>query len=277
MKLHLHIGAHKTATTHFQNVLATNQYLYPIGYKYIPMIDFRRNVTRLIGNKMHDFKPYLDEALKDSPDVIIVSEENICGETKDIFECDYLYPRLESRLTSLVNFIKAFDEVEVWFSIRAMDTFLPSMYCEYLRHFKFKPFDKSLLGRHHEQSWIPVIQAIGLCLPKATINIIQYENYPSNLPSIINHIYKDTSGWDCLTDIRHRESFNHFAIDIYRKFNLISPKLLTSFIKLLSKTYHKDNLVGKFSPFDQNQRKLLRSMYVNDLVTITKMKNVNVF
>ena len=133
MKLHLHIGAHKTATTHFQNVLATNQYLYPIGYKYIPMTDFRRNVTRLIGNKMNDFKPYLDEAIKDSPDVIIVSEENICGETKDIFECDYLYPRLESRLTSMVNFIEAFDEVEGWFSIRAMDTFLPSMYCEYLR------------------------------------------------------------------------------------------------------------------------------------------------
>lgn len=278
MKLHLHIGAHKTATTHFQNVLEINKGLYPSGYEYIPMDEFRRNVTQPLDKGVNFCKSDFDEIFSSTPSVLIISEENISGHlNKILFNYDYLYPQLESRLTRLADFIKTFDEVEVWFSVRAMDSILPSMYCEFLRCCKFRPFEKILSGKY-EQSWMPVINTIRECLPEAKINIVQYENYTSNLPKIISHIFNNNNGWNYQLNTRHRESFSHTTIDTFRKYNLIIPKFLTrATLNYISRASSKRQIGGKFSPFSQHQKQLLQSLYASDLATIKEMENVKLF
>ena len=274
MKLHLHLGAHKTATTHFQNVLMDNNDKYPDGYQYIPMEDFRANVTPFIGSRIDQCKPYLNEIQRSSPDVLIVSEENIAGEAKDIFNYHYLYSRLEARLGNLSEAMDKFDDVEIWFSIRSMDEFLPSMYCEYLKYWKFKPFKKVFCG-DYEQSWVPVVKAITKCFPHAKINIVQYENYTTTLPIIIDQIFGNNSGWNYQLDTRYRQSFSHIAIESISKIYFILPLVFTSMVLAeMSKYAYRHQSDHKFSPFTEQEKRLLRSIFAKDVKAISGMDNV---
>lgn len=157
MKLHLHLGAHKTATTHFQNVLDENRSLYEHNAYYVSMQEFRNNVTHannfLNPSCNSEVDSYLNKLTEIEQQILIISEENIIGQTEEMYRSDCLYNSAEKRLNRLNAFISKFSDVCIWFSIRSMDTFIPSMYCEYLLHYRYKRFSE-VFSRQYAQSWI---------------------------------------------------------------------------------------------------------------------------
>ena len=176
-KLHLHLGAHKTATSHFQKVLSTNSHLFPEGFHYEPLVNTRKNLRWNANEDLLDFSvDYLNGLVSKDIDTLIISEENILGETKDIFKYRELYGGAFKRLQSIHFFFSQFDEIEIWLGIRSLDDFIPSIYTEYLRHFRFKRFSKVFQG-HVNQSWLQVVIPLIDLFSNTQINVLRYEHY----------------------------------------------------------------------------------------------------
>lgn len=277
MKLHLHLGAHKTATTHFQKVLEVNRCFYYDNISYIEMEEFRSNL-RWKGGRV-DFPScgaYLNE-IKGSCSTLVISEENLSGEAKDIYKNLFLYSEIENRLDSFRTFTQDFDEIEVWFSIRSMDSFLPSIYCESLKHWRYKKFAKVYAG-NYTQTWLPVIKSIRRVFPNARINVIRYDNYMAVLPSVIKRIFGENENWDYLEESRLRASMNHYACNLTPPgMRFIPAKISSRMLQGLSNLLNTNNLGHKFSPFNQQQVDGFLSVYEKDINVIKQMKQVFVY
>lgn len=277
MKLHLHLGAHKTATTHFQKVLEVNRHLYRPDISYVSMEEFRRNLKWKSGRV--DFEVcglYLDE-IKELNSTVIISEENLIGESTDIYKDLFLYSRLKRRVGSLAKFTQNFDEIEVWFSVRSLDSFLPSIYCEALRHHRFKKF-KTVYSQNYSQTWLRVVKSIRQVFPTARINVVRYENYVSVLPSIIMRVFGDNEGWDFLHEERPRSSMNHFACQLMPLISWgLSAKMSSRAVQGVSNLLDGNNMGYKFAPFNQVDIDKFRTIYERDIKAIKQMEQVVVY
>ena len=277
MKLHLHFGAHKTATTHFQNVLEANRELYDSNTNYICSKEIRKKL-RWSNDRVNlkASQPYLTD-IKQSSTKLIISEENLSGETKDIYRQLFLYSNLEKRLNSFKCFTKSFDEVEIWFGIRSMDGFLPSIYCESLRHWPYNKFN-NVYAKNYNQTWLPVIKRIKNIFPDSRINVIRHEHYMDNLPSIIKRIFDTNELWDYLEDERPRVSMNHYAINLMNVAHFFIPSVFfSSTVQNISDLMYKNNIGYKFTPFSQTQIDDFLDIYLKDINQIKQLDNVFVY
>lgn len=278
MKLHLHLGAHKTATTHFQRVLKENRHLYCERVKYIEMEEFRENLKWSNGKIDYDLcGKYLNQLKETSLETLVISEENLSGETKDIYKQLFLYSDIEKRLGSLSKFTQSFDQIEIWFSVRSMDGFLPSIYCESLRHWPFRKFGEVYSG-NYEQIWLPVIKEIRRAFPKVRINIVRYENYMKSLPDVIDRIFSENTQWEYLSKEKHRVGINHYACEFIKVFRFILPRNKTSkLIQYLSDFFDRHGIGYKFSPFNRSQVKKLLEVYERDVKAIGGLQDVHIY
>lgn len=282
MKLHLHLGAHKTATTHFQNVLLSNMSLYKNHSHYVPMEEFRELVTH--GPKLWDpccnkeIEAYLGQLEQIEKQNLIISDENIIGNAKDIYLSGQLYCKMEERLERLKAFISTFSEATIWISVRSMDTFIPSMYCESLLHWRFRPFCRVFLG-HCEQSWIPVISALSTQFPTVKINVVLYEEYETVLPKWLEAMTGIREGWNLLEADRPRESLNHLAVKIMNLAHpFVPPVKAGGILQAMSGNFSKKGVGKKYSPFRDSVKANLQLLYTNDLAQIESMGgNVHLF
>ncbi|CAA0120705.1 Uncharacterised protein [BD1-7 clade bacterium] len=283
-ELHLHLGAHKTASTHLQEVLMANSGDQD-DFTYIDTPSFRQNYTR--ANRFVDDRcstqtnTYLDALGQLEPKRLLISEENIIGQPKEIFDCQHLYPSAAERLGKLSGFVAGFENSTIWLSIRSMDTFLPSFYCEYLRHKPYKPFDQVLEGQY-QQSWVPLIKLVAEAFPNSQINIVCYEKYRYVLPLWLEKMTDscDTQQWNLLSDKRPRSSHSQFAIHVARLINpVIGSHRIAQVIDWISTVSFRYAATGrKFSPFDTPTKRALQDQYRDDLNRIPSMgDNIGLF
>jgi hypothetical protein len=272
MKLHLHLGAHKTATTHFQSVLEHNRDIYNKNACYVSMEEFRANVT-YAGKIMNPYcysevDSYLNKITKIKQHSLIVSEENIVGDIQHIYHSKALYGDLGKRLDRLSGFISQFSDVTIWFSIRSMDTFIPSMYCESLLHWRYRRFSRVFSGQY-AHSWVPIILAIREALPGVKITVIPYESYAVVLPKWLEVMTGVKSGWNLMQADRPRSSFNSLAVKMLFYLNPFIPQSKTALIMGgMSDYFYGKGKGEKFMPLKKETKADLRMLYRNDLETI---------
>ena len=122
-----HLGAHKTATTHIQEVLRSQRLkLREQGIRYIPL-DELRSATYEILESTRFPKLKFDLLRFGAPKATILSEENFMG--YPIEACSFpLYPRMEHRL----EIIKRRPAV-AFLAIRNPADFAASVYSEAAR------------------------------------------------------------------------------------------------------------------------------------------------
>lgn len=169
-KLHLHIGPHKTATTHMQNVLEHSRFADGIGY--VPLWKVRKTLS----SNLNHGKPVGDVAYLDSDGLTIVSEENLSG-----------FPAAGMQLYPSIARLMAFfagREVEVYFSPRNYGAFFPSVYCEALRFGRYFEFPKAAPMR----GWLDVLSDVEAALPDVPIKLWFYEDYRGNWREIIQYL-----------------------------------------------------------------------------------------
>ena len=282
MKLDLHLGAHKTATTHFQSVMEANRRLYEKNAYYVSLDEFRNNVTKanklLNLNVCNEVDGYLKRIRAIKKQKLIISEENIIGEAKDIYNTECIYTNASKRLCRLKSFVSSFEDVNIWISIRSMDTFLPSIYCESLLHWDFRSFSQVLLANYN-QSWLPLIHLIKQTYPEAKVNVICYEDYADVLPSWLEALTGEKDGWNLLEEVRPRRSLNHLAINVMKYSRLCVPySYPPKTLRKMSAFLYSKQVSKKFSPFNKSVISDLRDGYERDIEAIERLRgNVSIF
>ncbi|WP_440903473.1 hypothetical protein ACMZOO_11460 [Catenovulum sp. SX2] len=202
-ELRIHIGAHKTATTHIQDTLKVMKpSLEQRNIHYISREEVRPRISRInpwgIEALKDKFRPrFLKKKLVDRsllfdvPDnkTIVFSEENILGSAVDGLS-EHLYPNLEKKL----QFIKLLSEdykITLFLSIRGFDAVLPGLYVTALR---FHPIEATKaknaltlsLAAKKIPSWLGIIKRIKATLPNIELKIWTQEDYRQHADFIIS-------------------------------------------------------------------------------------------
>lgn len=189
-RFRLHLGAHKTATTHIQQTLnAMRDTLSNGGVDFCYYQDLRTNGFpshfRTGTASAKRMKGRLD-LLRSGQPCVLVSDENWIGGMGDALAPDP-YPDLRDKLRGIAPLYEG--RVEgVFFAIRNMADCLPSAYAEALRfHTKFVGFERYLRARMRAGgSWVGVIERLRAAFPGIPITVWRYEDYRGNAHSLLN-------------------------------------------------------------------------------------------
>jgi hypothetical protein len=200
----IHLGAHKTATTHLQETLtAVRPALAERGVDFIPnplvrgrrmalTLWQRRPIARLpiIGPvRMREAIEATLEPLRLGPDTVVLSEENILGVPRQILETPF-YPQAALNLARLASLGQKADLV-LFLSIRGYDTLLPSAYAEALKHAPpppggFGAAKAQLLAQ--PPSWYDLVARIREAAPGVPLRIWRQEDYRANARPIMEAV-----------------------------------------------------------------------------------------
>src|SRR3569623_1136311 len=189
MKINVHVGAHKTATTYLQSILKSNlRSLNANGVGYLPLKECRQLLTGTlmkheprtfeIEQLWHSFFPYEHPA---GITGLVISDENILGTCGEFADTGTLYPNVTARLRRLRELL-APHEVHLFFSIRRYAAFLAAAYCESLRHRRgYTSFDeywnRVKIGQFR---WPTIFFRMQEALQPASVTLWRYEDFRAN-------------------------------------------------------------------------------------------------
>lgn len=184
-ELRLHLGAHKTATTHLQQILGgRTAALAARGVAFFPPTAFRPALRKARRWRRFDragVAPRLAAriaALAGGAEVLAISDENLIGDTRDAV-ASRPYPKLEQRLAVLAD-LAAGADVRVFLAIRCFDRFWPSAFAEALRHHTMPAGRMAALEARalaDPPSWLDPIDRIRAVLPAARLTVWRYEDH----------------------------------------------------------------------------------------------------
>lgn len=200
-RVHIHLGAHKTASTFIQGWLARHQaFLKANRVAYIPLPKLRDNFTSAFWQavKEEDFSVTQAEYLRsilfteaescgfdlNQTDVFVLSEENLLGSLAALHSYGVLYPALAERMILLGQLFADFD-VRAFLSIRDYAEFYPSAYAERLRHGYIKTFDDYIKALDLDgNSWTSIITTIESML--GPVSLWPYETFRDNAHQVLS-------------------------------------------------------------------------------------------
>ena len=277
MKIHLHLGVHKTATTHLQEMLKVNcDRLKEQGVFYFTLDEFRRKIEEIRDNKVdnqaHLLKQYIEKEANGF-DKVILSEENLIGLTYHIFKQKGLYKRLKMNL-SILQYIMMDHECEFFMSIRNMKTFLPSIYSEALHIDEYQPFSMVYQGEIYNVFWFNLID--DLLNFRIKTNIWCYEDYAEKRKEILSELtFNVDVDWDQDISPDPRTISSQQLIECYQEIcEELNIKNKYIYYKL-RKYFPLQSREERFQPFDMNQMKKLDLNYQLDIQEIKKRALVN--
>ena len=192
----VHIGAHKTATTHLQETLEaihpvllqrgvdaiTIRTLRPVARRFVSL----RNWRVWAGGKIlrEEFRARI-EPLRAGPDRVVLSEENFLGHLHHVVR-EKLYWQAGLRLRAVVA-LQAEAPLHLFLAIRRMDAFLPAAYAELLRQRPARrPFGElKPAWIAAPPRWTDLVRRIRRAAPQARLTIWRYEDYPAHRREIL--------------------------------------------------------------------------------------------
>lgn len=181
-EVRIHLGAHKTATTHFQRTLTRHRtVLRNHGIDFVAPWELRTGIRQhprqswLPGGRVRAYRAALAPLLTEAP-VIAISEENLLGSVLDALS-PKPYPKLERFAGTMAKAVAGVP-VQPFIAIRSFDRFWASCYVEALRLGNVPLPLETLVGlQQRTPSWIPVCQRIRRIWPDRPLNIWRYEDY----------------------------------------------------------------------------------------------------
>lgn len=190
--LHLHLGAHKTASTHLQSLFsetASDPYYNKVHYIGPQVL---REVTR--GSKSKRFNNLEPMVMKLIPlsdkEILLISDENMLGTLGQFVRTGKFYGEAHKNLFRYSFFSNNFDNITIWLTIRDVESFKKSAYIEILNWQRQKFAKKILDVAMKNEDWLDLINAIREVFPTANINILLYEKYRENVQLLMNNIFE---------------------------------------------------------------------------------------
>lgn len=190
--LTLHVGAHKTATTHLQQTLQANAgVIARAGVTCLCPPDLRGGTLRLGfiasgGGAPEDARAALGGRLTGAKEVLI-SEENILGTAHDpeIPRQGRFYPQAEARLARVIDAC-AITPVRLMLGVRDPAGFLVSAYGQRLLAGRIAPFGAYLRGCEPAAlRWSELVGRLCAVAGVSGCTVWRYEDWPAVAPDVL--------------------------------------------------------------------------------------------
>jgi len=287
MNLKLYIGAHKTATTHVQHLLAANRRTLALHNVSLSIPSDIRPVwfpsfNKYVRNKnIAELKAITDTSPVDG--VWIFAEENFSGVPYDLKTKAGIYPSLYERLSVLKDIFPE-AKLEVFFSIRSYDTYYASSYLEVVRNKGYIPFEEYFdEERYINNSWFQVIKMIVDALgSQQRITLWKYENFSQILQRVLKGLTELEV--DLINEIisryevdRTRPSISQKTLSIFGSLDPIEDlQAAQRVLEDLNRKYPASLENGYFKPFGDNRTQIFKEQYRKDVVAIsTSFPDIN--
>lgn len=195
----IHIGAHKTATTHLQATLeyigddlrtqgvevATMTRLRDVTGAHLRKQGLRARLAR--RNRQADLARVF-QGVSPGTERVILSEENWIGEAFAGAACPP-YPDAATRLSRIVAALPGHD-ISLYLAIRHPGDFASSVYAEALRHHPGKVSAASTRKNwlSTQTPWSDLIARLRHCCPSAEILVWRYEDYRTRRQQITERL-----------------------------------------------------------------------------------------
>jgi len=194
LKIHLHVGVHKTATTFIQARLRGNLVeLNNAGIGYMPIWAFRTSMWKNLM-KMEPDKFKLEDHLEDffprgvpsEVKGLIISDENLLGLCGTMLSTGNLYGGVRPRMAHLRKLLAGHD-VTLFCALRRYHEFLASAYCEGLRtnkrYITFEDFTSRVNWKG--MSWLNLLDRVESGLRPKKMCYWRYEQFRAHAPEVM--------------------------------------------------------------------------------------------
>lgn len=274
MTLHLHIGAHKTATTHLQATLIRHraalaeagvQFERPDAIRALvgpgrraavqmgPIPSFRR-----AGASRRLVK------LDQGRDRMVISDENSLGLCPEIFQRELLYPTVYRRMTVWRRLSEQRQTV-VYLCIRNYAAFFSGAFVQVIRTKSVVAPDADCLAAIAKmpRRWGDVIRDIRRALPSARLRLWRFEDHQALLPVLL----QEKTGL-VLQPVKRRPMATPSvaAVDAFRN----APRKHRPPMEHFAKRYPINGENPKFSLWSNAQREALTEMYEADVSALRR-------
>ena len=194
IKIIIHAGAHKTASTHLQNrVLENEKRVVKSGCSYLGPEKIRDQfgtLWRALGRSdTPDEQERKLAALAAGQPRLVISEENIIGGFKDLMNGPnraILYPKAVERLARLAQLV-APNPLHIAMAVREPSSYYVSVYNQLLLSGRFQTWERFSKGLDPTAvKWSDILRPIAEIPGVAAVSIWRYEDYHRLLPQILN-------------------------------------------------------------------------------------------
>jgi hypothetical protein len=280
MKINLHIGVHKTATTYIQNRLHANkQALHQAGIGYMSLWDFRSFFTE----KFMDFSPEdfsLEEHVSKffggkTPGAVkglIISEENLIGYCGGLLRSGNPFASARGRLAHLRTLLRG-HEVTMFCAVRSYDTFLSSAYCEGIRNLTtYVPFEEMREKLHWARmQWPHLIDSFEDNLRPDRSLLWRFEDFRNNNDRILDVLTFESGMTLAQPEGKNAEypSYSRQTIDTLEVIAThMGIETANKLIPAIANTFPKGDAYAAYNPWGSNEQKLMRRLYEQDCQAI---------
>ncbi len=194
IKIIIHAGAHKTASSHLQNrVLENENLVVKSGCSYLGPEKIRDQfgtLWRALGRSdTPDEQKRKLAALAAGQPRLVISEENIIGGFKDLMNGPnraILYPKAVERLARLAQLV-APNPLHIAMAVREPSSYYVSVYNQLLLSGRFQTWERFSKGLDPTAvKWSDILRPIAEIPGVAAVSIWRYEDYHRLLPQILN-------------------------------------------------------------------------------------------
>ena len=283
MRVMLHLGAHKTASTHFNRTLRRNKPLTQKNNIAVPKKDaIRALVTRrLMDMSMETARALQDDVLADlldGQDTMFLSDENILGTSVHLFSENQMYHTAAWRVKRATQILGQ-DGVELMLAVRNPADFLVSAYGETIRSYGYVAFRDYLDGTPvAELSWTKLVRRLMRASGGRPMTVWTYENYHDTLPQLMNMVLGQpmTNPVDYTPiDEIVRPGLSQRAIDeIQHACEVETADTEQISFEDIVKAYPKSADCPAPDPWTAGERMVIDTMYRRDLRKIANMDGV---
>lgn len=190
----LHLGAHRTASTHVQGVMGNNEALLAKAGIGAPR---QRPTHAALTSRLSGLPPvvpngfnrFIRECGFETRKTLVISDENILGFLNNIFAHGTFYPQTARRLKRLRQFLPVAPR-KVVFSIRPYDSFFASAYGRWLtpERMVIPRADVAELVLGLRRGWHDVAADIIAAFPESELVFSEYSSQPGFGPAQLGRI-----------------------------------------------------------------------------------------
>lgn len=269
----LHLGAHKTATTYIQKKLARNQPLLKSkDVQYYKLEQLRKAFTPLVYGSGKEKPAFIEKMAQAAATTdVVISEENILGMAGELMKKGAFYPDVASRLRKVIKALGV-EAPAIYLSTREYSAFVVSMYCEYLRHQPFIPFETYMdVFRKSGFSWVKVIGDIRSAAPGAEIYLWDFSRFRETEHAILTHMIGFDAALLTSSEESVRESFSSITISAYQALgSVLEGKEHRKMLGILSQEFPRGEQYPAFQPLQDDEISRYRQAYAADMAEISE-------
>ncbi len=284
MRINLHVGVHKTATTYIQNRLHANKAaLHEAGIGYMSLWEFRSFFTE----KFMEFTPenfrfedhlgrFFGGRAPELPEKLIISEENLIGYCGGLLLSGNPFASARGRLAHLRNLLRG-HEVTMFCAVRCYDTFLSSAYCEGIRNLNtYVPFDEMREKLHWARmQWPHLIDSFEDNLQPQRSMLWRFEDFRGHTDRILD-VLTFESGIALAQPSGKNAEYPSYSRRTIETLDVIAKHLgvgtANALIPSIAAAFPKSEAYEPFNPWGSNEQKLMQRLYEQDCAVIDASK-----